>query len=140
MRTEEYIPKRVKELCSKHKISKYRLAQLTDMSQTALGNIINKKSIPTVPTLERICDAFGISIAQFFAGEGMRPDLTDEQEELLEIWDDLNADERRILMNFVRTLKKKGEAVQLYLKWLLSLFLCILYGKESDEDVYECTG
>lgn len=42
----------------------------------------------------------------FFAGEGMRPDLTDEQEELLEIWDDLNADERRILMNFVRTLKK----------------------------------
>ena len=73
MRTEEYIPKRVKELCSKHKISKYRLAQLTDMSQTALGNIINKKSIPTVPTLERICDAFGISIAQFFAGEGMRP-------------------------------------------------------------------
>lgn len=106
MRTEEYIPKRVKELCSKHKISKYRRAQLTDMSQTALGNIINKKSIPTVPTLERICDAFGISIAQFFAGEGMRPDLTDEQEELLEIWDDLNADERRILMNFVRTLKK----------------------------------
>ena len=106
MRTEEYIPKRVKELCCKHKISKYRLAQLTDMSQTALGNIINKKSIPTVPTLERICDAFGISIAQFFAGEGMRPDLTDEQEELLEIWDDLNADERRILMNFVRTLNK----------------------------------
>ena len=71
MRTEEYIPKRVKELCSKHKVSKYRLAQLTDMSQTALANIMNKKSIPTVPTLERICDAFGISIAQFFAGDGM---------------------------------------------------------------------
>ncbi len=106
MRTEEYIPKRVKELCSKHKVSKYRLAQLTDMSQTALANIMNKKSIPTVPTLEKICDAFGISIAQFFAGDGMRPDLTDEQGELLEIWDDLNADERRILMNFVRTLKK----------------------------------
>lgn len=95
MRTEEYIPKRVKELCSKHKVSKYRLAQLTDMSQTALANIMNKKSIPTVPTLERICDAFGISIAQFFAGDGMRPDLTDEQGELLEIWDDLNADELR---------------------------------------------
>lgn len=36
----------------------------------------------------------------------MRPDLTDEQAELLEIWDDLSAEERRILMNFVRTLKK----------------------------------
>lgn len=106
MRTEDYIPKRVKELCNKHKVSKYRLAQLTDMSQTALGNIIKKESIPTIPTLERICDAFGISLAQFFAGDGMRPDLTDEQEEILETWDNLNADERRILMNFVRTLKK----------------------------------
>jgi len=36
----------------------------------------------------------------------MRPDLTDEQEEILETWDNLNADERRILMNFVRSLKK----------------------------------
>ena len=98
MRTEDYIPKRVKELCSKHKVSKYRLAQLTDMSQTALGNIIKQESIPTIPTLERICDAFGISLAQFFAGDGMRPDLTDEQEEILETWDNLNADERRILM------------------------------------------
>ena len=106
MRTEEYIPNRVKELCSKHKVSTYRLAQLTAMSTTASAHIMNKKSIPTLPTLERICDAFGISIAQFFAGDGMRPDLTDEQGELLEIWDDLNADERRILMNFVRTLKK----------------------------------
>ena len=56
--------------------------------------------------MERICDAFGISLAQFFAGDGMRPDLTDEQEEILETWDNLNADERRILMNFVRSLKK----------------------------------
>ena len=106
MRTEDYIPKRVKELCSKHKVSKYRLAQLTDMSQTALGNIIKQESIPTIPTLERICDAFGISLAQFFAGDGMRPDLTDEQEEILETWDNLSADERRILVNFVRALKK----------------------------------
>ena len=36
----------------------------------------------------------------------MRPDLTSEQEELLEVWDELDADERRILLNFVRTLKK----------------------------------
>ncbi len=107
MRTEEYIPKRVKELCSKHKVSKYRLAQLTDMSQTALANIMNKKSIPTVPTLERICDAFGISIAQFFAGEGRRPDLSKEQREIIETWDELGREERRILIQFVRSLKNK---------------------------------
>ena len=103
---EEYIPLRIAELCQKRGYTKYRLAQLTGITQTALGNILNQKSMPTMANLERICDAFGISIAQFFAGDGMRPDLTDEQGELLEIWDDLSADERRILMNFVRTLKK----------------------------------
>ena len=134
MRTEEYIPKRVKELCSKHKVSKYRLAQLTDMSQTALGNIIKKESIPTIPTLERICDAFGISLAQFFAGDGMRPDLTDEQEEILETWDNLNADERRIFNELREIFEEIGEAVQLYLIDCFPFFYALSTAEESSED------
>ena len=55
MRVEEYIATRVKELCVKHKVTKYRLSLLTGMSQTALGNIMNMKSMPTVLTLEKIC-------------------------------------------------------------------------------------
>ena len=57
MRVEEYVATRVKELCVKYKVTKYRLSQLTGMSQTALGNIMNMKSMPTVLTLEKICDA-----------------------------------------------------------------------------------
>lgn len=45
MRVEEYIATRVKELCVKHKVTKYRLSLLTGMSQTALGNIMNMKSM-----------------------------------------------------------------------------------------------
>ena len=65
------------------------------------------KSMPTVLTLQKICDAFGITLAQFFAGEGNRPDLTQEQKEIIETWDMLGAEERRILLQFVRSLKKK---------------------------------
>ena len=36
MHIEEYIAARVKELCEKYHVSKYRLAQLTGMSQTAV--------------------------------------------------------------------------------------------------------
>lgn len=107
MRVEEYVATRVKELCVKHKVTKYRLSQLTGMSQTALGNIMNMKSMPTVLTLEKICDAFGITMAQFFAGEGKQPDLTQEQKEIIETWDKLGAEERRILLQFVRSLKKE---------------------------------
>ena len=80
---------RITELCEKRGYTKYRLSQLTEMSQTALGNILNKKSITTVVTLERICDAFGITLAQFFAEDGGRLNLTEDQNEILEIWDTL---------------------------------------------------
>lgn len=104
MRVEDYVAERIKELCDKHGFSKYRLAQLTGMSQTALGNIFAKTSIPTIPTLEKICEAFDISLAQFFAGEGDRPDLTDVQKEILELWSGLNAEEQKILLKFIRSL------------------------------------
>ena len=108
MRTEEYIPKRVKELCSKHKVSKYRLAQLTDMSQTALGNIIKKESIPTIPTLERICDAFGITLTEFFSvvesGEREAVVLTHEQAEMLEKWSALRPEQKEAVVHLLSTM------------------------------------
>ena len=107
MRIEEYTASRVKELCEKYHVSKYRLAQLTGMSQTAVGNIMKMESIPTIPTLEKICDAFGITLAQFFTKDGIRPDLSAGQLELVETWEYLDDKEREILLTFVRSLQKK---------------------------------
>ncbi len=106
MRAEEYIPLRIAELCEKRGYTKYRLSQLTDMSQTALANILNKRSVPTVVTLERICDAFDITLAQFFTENGDRLNLTEDQNEILEVWDGLESKEREILMTFIRSLKR----------------------------------
>lgn len=106
MRAEEYIPFRIAELCEKRKYSKYRLSQITGMSQTALRNILSKKSVPNVITLERICDAFDITLAQFFAGDGDRLNLTEDQNEILNTWDQLETREKEILMSFMRSLRK----------------------------------
>lgn len=54
MGVEEYIPDRIGGLSEKRGYTKYRLSQITGMTQTALGNILSQKSIPTIPTLERI--------------------------------------------------------------------------------------
>ena len=85
---EEYIPLRIAELCRKRGYTKYRLAQLTGITQTALGNMLNQKSMPTMANLEKILD------------------LTKEQKEILEIWDGLDEKEREIFMTFIRSLKK----------------------------------
>ncbi|MCD8150313.1 MAG: helix-turn-helix transcriptional regulator [Clostridiales bacterium] len=99
----DYIGPRIKELCDKQQITKYRLSQMTGITQTVLANIIKKESIPTIPTLEKICSALNISLAQFFAKNESQPDLTAEQREMIETWNGLNAEEREQLMKIIRT-------------------------------------
>ena len=66
MCVEEYIPLRIAELCRKRGYTKYRLAQLTGITQTALGNMLNQKSMPTMANLEKICDALKLQSHNFF--------------------------------------------------------------------------
>ena len=70
MRTEDYIADNIIALCKKRDMSKYRLSQLTGISQSSIGKIIAKESLPTMPTVEKICDALGVTMAQFFCRNG----------------------------------------------------------------------
>ena len=45
-----------------------------------------QQSSLSLETIQRICDAFGISMAQFFSEAEQYPDLTDEQKKLLHFW------------------------------------------------------
>ena len=99
----DWIGPRIKELCEKQKISNYRLSQMTGITQSVLARIIRRKNIPTVQTLERICAALNLSLAQFFAKDGNPPDLTAEQVEIIEMWNGLGPGEREQLMKIIRT-------------------------------------
>lgn len=91
MRTEDYIADNIIALCKKRDMSKYRLSQLTGISQSSIGKIIAKESLPTMPTVEKICDALGVTMAQFFAGMDVPVSLSESQQEVLNIWSDTNA-------------------------------------------------
>ena len=103
MLTEDYVALRIIELCEKHKISRYRLSQLTGMSQTALGKIVSKESIPTIPTIEKICDAFGITLAQFFT-ENDTANSPNAKSELDNSVAALKEDQREALAAFIKTI------------------------------------
>jgi len=45
-----------------------------------------QQSSLSLETLQRICEAFGISMAQFFSETGEYPDLTAQQKQLLHFW------------------------------------------------------
>lgn len=101
----DFISRRIKELSKQQGISNYRLSQLTGMSQTALSKITNGKCLPTIPSLEKICEVFHISISQFFSEGALTAGLTEQQEEIISIYTALTEEEQRIFLNFIRSIR-----------------------------------
>ena len=51
-----------------------------------------------------ICDAFGLTLAQFFS-EGEQAELTDEQRLLFSKWRTLTADQKELLLKLMDNLR-----------------------------------
>ncbi|MCD8370220.1 MAG: helix-turn-helix transcriptional regulator [Clostridiales bacterium] len=100
------IMKRVDELCTKHGISRYRLSQNTGISQSAFSKMDRQQATLSLETIERICAAFGISLAQFFTQETTCPDLTPDQTRLLDVWLRLDSPKRDFALSMMEELLK----------------------------------
>lgn len=75
--------------------SRYRLAKEADLSTTTINNLWQRNNAPTIATLEDICRALGITMAEFFTMPGEKaPAFTAEQQALLARWDMLTAEQR----------------------------------------------
>lgn len=106
MPMEEYVPNKIMELCLKNEISRYQLSIKTGISQSALSDIVKKKNVPTLTTIERICEAFGITMAQFFTTDGSISNLSEEQKVILRMWNDLKTEEKGFIRNCMESIKK----------------------------------
>lgn len=59
--------KRIKELMEERGWTDYCLAKEANPSHSTVTNMFNRNNAPTLPTLESVCRASGITLAQFFA-------------------------------------------------------------------------
>ncbi len=101
--------RRIQELCETRGISIYRLSRMSDIPNTTLTNMIKKDTMPTIPTIEKICGAFDITLSQFFASEDIYGDLlTLEQKYVLEIWESLDDRSRELAKVYMKALSDKN--------------------------------
>ena len=73
--------------------------------QSSLGRIMAQENLPSLITLEKICTALGVTLSQFFQ-EGNSENLTEEQKEVLGIWNDLSTNEQETVMSMLYGLQK----------------------------------
>ena len=92
--------KRIRELMEERGWTDYRLAKEANLSHSTVTNMFNRNNAPTLPTLEAVCQAFGITLAQFFANEDEMT-LTEEQQMLFAKWSTLTERQKQILVELM---------------------------------------
>ncbi len=84
----------------------YRLSQESGLSQQTFTKWMNGKTTPTLPALQAVCDAFEISLAEFFAEDEIIV-VTPEVKELFNDWQVLTKEEKASVMAIVKNYIKK---------------------------------
>lgn len=82
------------------------LAKQAFISQLYLGNIDNSRTTPFLDKLTTICDALGITLAEFF---GYESELTPDLMRLLENMKKLTEEERSHLADFIEEILKRNQ-------------------------------
>lgn len=71
------------------------------MPQSTISSWYRKNMVPTIPSLEKICAAFGVTLSQLFA-EGDSPvSLTEPQKKLLERWSRLSEEQQSAIFALI---------------------------------------
>ena len=79
----------------------YQLAEHSGLPQSTISSWYRKNMVPTIPSLEEICTAFGITLSQLFS-EGDAPvSLTDSQQKLLARWSRLTIDQQPVIFALI---------------------------------------
>lgn len=97
---------RLRELLNERGWTEYRLSKECGLAQSTIGNIYRRNTVPSLATLETLCNGLGITMAQFFA-EGDLVELTPELKELNKVWMVFTPEQREAMFQMMKAVQKR---------------------------------
>ncbi len=97
--------KRIDDLMKERQWSDYKLAIESGLSSSTIANIHRRNTVPSISTLEAICSAFGITLAQFFSDNNITVQLSSEQLDLFNRWIYLTENQKRLIYDLIKEMK-----------------------------------
>lgn len=94
------VHKRLRQLLNERGWTEYRLSKKCGLSESTLANIFRRNTMPSITTLEAICNGFGITLSQFFAEDDM-VELTPELKNLFDKWIALTPEQKNAVYSMV---------------------------------------
>jgi len=96
---------RLRRLLEERGWTEYRLAKKCGLSQSTIANIYRRNTVPSIATLEVICNGFGITLSQFFA-DGEMVELTPDLKDIFDSWVNLTPEQKAAALQMLRAMEK----------------------------------
>lgn len=90
--------KRINDLKTERNWSTNYLAMEAGITQSTLSSILNRNSPPKIETLQSICNAFGLTLSQFFLEDEKIEILNDTEREMLQLFRKLSPKQQKALI------------------------------------------
>lgn len=88
-----------------HRLSRnwteYQLAQKSGIPQSTISTWYRKKMLPTLSSLDKICRAFDMTMAQFLSENDGLTEITLDQRELLDKWELLTPIQKKAFLDLM---------------------------------------
>lgn len=97
--------KKIDILMKERNWSDYKLSTESGLSSSTIANIHRRNTVPSISTLEAICSAFGITLAQFFTEDTYTVQLNREQQELFSRWVTLTDTQKELIYKLICEMK-----------------------------------
>lgn len=81
--------------------TEYQLAERSGLPQSTISSWYRKNMVPSIPSLEKICNAFGITLSQLFAEDNEPISLTESQQKLLKCWSRLSKEKQDVVLALI---------------------------------------
>lgn len=97
---------RLKKIRKAKKISVYKLAQESGISQGHISDLENGRNQPTIDTLKRILLPLGVTLSDFFLEDGEVSVLNDREKELVTNFRTLPDDKAELCFMLIKSLNQ----------------------------------
>ena len=101
----EAVYRRVDDLLKAKGWTIYELAKNAGVTNSTIYHWRDRKTLPSLELLDAVCYAFGISVVDFLLGDDGLLALTEEQNELMKLWNNLTREKKSAIINLMKTMQ-----------------------------------
>ena len=95
------VNRKIIDMCNERGWSIYELSLQSGITQSTLNSMLHRGNPPKFENLKCICEAFGVTLAQFFLEDEHTEILTAREKELVALFRKLNETKQQALLTLI---------------------------------------